>query len=239
MAITTSVNTWSRQVEITMTVGEHLQDWGAVRVAIVDPRTLIREGLAALLASTSRFRAVLLAECFELAVRFPLASTARIWLIDAADPSVQQDDGHHQILMRIPPDACAVLMTDGKLGEGGEARSESDLLPCFSHYSNFELLLTKMIESTGRLNGSENHAALPLRRPLMPTDAGVIDQLTAREIQVLKQLASGRSGKDCSRQLNIAPSTFENHKANIMKKLRVNRSVELVRIAIRSGLIEA
>jgi DNA-binding NarL/FixJ family response regulator len=222
-----------------MTASEDLQDTGTLRVAVVDARTLIREGLAALLASTTRFRAVLLAECFELAVRLPIASTAHIWLIDAADPSVRQDNGSHQILMRIPPDACAVLMTEGKLGERSEARNESDPLPCFSRYSNFELLLTKMIELTGGLNGSENNAVSQLCRPLVPTDAGVIEQLTAREVQVLKQLASGRSGKDCSRQLNIAPSTFENHKANIMKKLRVNRSVELVRIAIRSGLIEA
>ena len=41
----------------------------------------------------------------------------------------------------------------------------------------------------------------------------------------------GNSVKACSEFLKIAPSTLENHKASIMKKLRVNKSIDLVRIA--------
>jgi DNA-binding NarL/FixJ family response regulator len=238
MAITTSEKKSHGSIEIAMTASEDLRDSETLRVAVVDPRTLIREGLAALLASTTRFRAVLLSESFEQARRFPLASTVRIWLIDAADPSVQQRIATH-ILMGIHPDACIILLTDAMPAEGSESNCDSGRLPSFSQYSRFELLLTKMTELTGWLMGHQNNSANRCYPLLVPTDGSAIGQLTAREIQVLKQLASGRTGKDCSRQLNIAPSTFENHKANIMKKLRVNRSVELVRIAIRAGLVDA
>jgi DNA-binding NarL/FixJ family response regulator len=61
--------------------------------------------------------------------------------------------------------------------------------------------------------------------------------LTPREIEVLKLVASGHSVRDCAELLELAPSTVDNHKARLMKKLGVHKSLELTRLAIREGLV--
>ncbi|HAA04892.1 MAG TPA: DNA-binding response regulator [Syntrophobacteraceae bacterium] len=62
--------------------------------------------------------------------------------------------------------------------------------------------------------------------------------LTAREQQVLRMVAEGRSTKDIAADLFISPKTVENHRANIMEKLNLHNTIELVRYAAKLGLID-
>ncbi len=61
--------------------------------------------------------------------------------------------------------------------------------------------------------------------------------LTPREFEVLKLVAQGHSVKDCAELLDLAPSTVDNHKARLMKKLGVHKTLDLARLAIREGLV--
>jgi two-component system response regulator FixJ len=54
--------------------------------------------------------------------------------------------------------------------------------------------------------------------------------LTARERDVLKQIAAGASNKEAGRELGISPRTIEVHRARIMEKLRARNAADLVRI---------
>jgi DNA-binding NarL/FixJ family response regulator len=62
--------------------------------------------------------------------------------------------------------------------------------------------------------------------------------LTAREDEVIKLIAEGRSSKEIARDLTIAVKTVERHRANILAKLGMRDRTELTRYAIRAGLIE-
>jgi DNA-binding NarL/FixJ family response regulator len=62
--------------------------------------------------------------------------------------------------------------------------------------------------------------------------------LTAREQEVLRQLAEGLSSKEIAKKLFISPKTVENHRANIMNKLDLHSTIELVRYAAKLGLID-
>jgi DNA-binding NarL/FixJ family response regulator len=62
--------------------------------------------------------------------------------------------------------------------------------------------------------------------------------LTPREIEVLKLVALGHSVKHCATLLKLAPSTVDNHKSRLMKKLGVHKALDLTRFAIREGLME-
>jgi len=62
--------------------------------------------------------------------------------------------------------------------------------------------------------------------------------LTAREQQVLRMVAEGRSTKDIAAELFISPKTVDNHRANIMEKLNLHNTIELVRYAAKLGLID-
>ncbi len=64
-----------------------------------------------------------------------------------------------------------------------------------------------------------------------------LETLTQRELDVLLSIVQGSTVKECAEHLNLAASTVDNHKTRLMRKLNVHRTVELVRMAIREGLI--
>ncbi len=65
-----------------------------------------------------------------------------------------------------------------------------------------------------------------------------MEQLTPREIEVLKALAEGLSSKEICDRLYIAPNTLRTHVQNIMSKLRVHSKLEAVAFALRHRLVD-
>ncbi len=66
-----------------------------------------------------------------------------------------------------------------------------------------------------------------------------VNGLTLREQEVLAQLADGASNAEIAEMLNISPKTVARHRENIMRKLNLHSRTELVKYAIRKGIIEA
>ena len=63
------------------------------------------------------------------------------------------------------------------------------------------------------------------------------ETLTAREREVLQLAAEGKTGAEIAARLHISQRTVENHRANLMRKLGLKNQSELVRYAVRRGLI--
>jgi DNA-binding NarL/FixJ family response regulator len=72
---------------------------------------------------------------------------------------------------------------------------------------------------------------------LAPAASNQFRALTAREFELLPHLARGLSVKQVASMMSLSPSTVDNHKSRIMKKLNVHKTAELTRIAIREGVI--
>ncbi len=71
-----------------------------------------------------------------------------------------------------------------------------------------------------------------------PKDAGgPIDELTAREREVLRLLALGHTNQEIAERLVVSVRTVESHRAHVMTKLRVSTRAGLVREALRAGLL--
>ena len=64
------------------------------------------------------------------------------------------------------------------------------------------------------------------------------EQLTDRERQVLRLLAEGRTGREVAQDVGIAVKTASGHTANIMRKLGIHNRSELIKYAIRRGVID-
>jgi two-component system response regulator NreC len=62
--------------------------------------------------------------------------------------------------------------------------------------------------------------------------------LTERELQVLTMVAEGLLNKDIGERLGISPRTVARHRENIMRKLHLHSRTDLVKYAIRLGLID-
>ncbi|NQW17319.1 MAG: response regulator transcription factor [Chloroflexi bacterium] len=65
-----------------------------------------------------------------------------------------------------------------------------------------------------------------------------IQSLTQREIEVLRLIVDGKTGREIAEDLNISPNTVERHRQNIMGKLGLHNRTELVKYAISKGLVE-
>ena len=63
------------------------------------------------------------------------------------------------------------------------------------------------------------------------------DTLTNREREILQLVAEGNSASEISAILSISPRTVETHRANLMRKLELNSQVDLIRFAIRKGIL--
>jgi two-component system, NarL family, response regulator NreC len=69
-------------------------------------------------------------------------------------------------------------------------------------------------------------------------DHGPLDDLTAREREVLRLLALGHTNQEIAERLVVSVRTVESHRAHVMTKLRVDTRAGLVREALRAGLLE-
>jgi DNA-binding NarL/FixJ family response regulator len=92
------------------------------------------------------------------------------------------------------------------------------------------------------LDNALSHKVVEKIMGFPPQEARITDArygaLTPREEQVLRLLAEGHSPKTIGEKLFISPKTVENHRASIMEKLDLHSTLDLIRYAVRLGLID-
>jgi DNA-binding NarL/FixJ family response regulator len=77
-----------------------------------------------------------------------------------------------------------------------------------------------------------------VREWMADPSAGPAEPLTTREQEVLKLIAEAHTNREIGAILHLSEKTVESHRANILRKLGMRDRVELVRYAIRRGLVE-
>jgi DNA-binding NarL/FixJ family response regulator len=87
---------------------------------------------------------------------------------------------------------------------------------------------------TKKLTGA---MAQDLSRAISGKDPLAANSLTPREREILKFIAKGKTNAEIAVTLNISIRTVETHRANIMKKLKLKKTAELVRYAVDHGLV--
>jgi len=68
---------------------------------------------------------------------------------------------------------------------------------------------------------------------------GTQGQITAREREILHLISQGKNNREIAAELDISVKTAETHRTNIMRKLRLHTSNELVRYALQNNLVES
>jgi DNA-binding NarL/FixJ family response regulator len=77
------------------------------------------------------------------------------------------------------------------------------------------------------------------QRLLQPSEPTVDDELTHRQVEILKLIAQGRASKEIAYELGLSPKTVDVHRARIMERLHLNDIASLTRYAVRKGLVKA
>ena len=76
------------------------------------------------------------------------------------------------------------------------------------------------------------------QRLLQPSEPTIDDELTQRQIEILKLIAQGRASKEIAFELGLSSKTVDVHRARIMERLRLNDIASLTLYAVRKGLIK-
>lgn len=76
------------------------------------------------------------------------------------------------------------------------------------------------------------------QRLLQPSEPTVDDELTHRQVEILKLIAQGRASKEIAYELGLSPKTVDVHRARIMERLHLNDIASLTRYAVRKGLVK-
>lgn len=217
----------------------------AIRVLLADDHRLFREGVASLLEQAADVELVGEAATGEDAVRLADELLADIVLMDLKMPGMGGIEATRTIVGRGPHVGVIVVtmfeddesvFATLKAGARGYVLKDADrgeLLRAIRAVARGEALLGAPVASRvlEQFSGPPPMPDPPPERP-----SPLFDELTPRELEVLRLIAQGLKNRDIAKRLVISEKTVGNHVSNIFTKLQVNdRSQAIVR-ALRGGL---
>ena len=219
-----------------------------IRILVVDDHTLFRRGLSALLARDPRLQVVGDAGDAGEAIRRAQELQPDVVLLDNHLPGVTGVDAIGS-LREAAPHARIIMLTvsedEHDLAAALRAGASGYLLKTLEGDVLGDSLRRAMRgesvvapEMTGKLVAAYRQAAngAPADEPAEPP-ASVLDQLSAREQDILRGIARGESNKEIARALGIAETTVKIHVQHVLRKLDVSSRVHAAVIATSSGLI--
>jgi len=210
-----------------------------IRVLIADDHGIVRGGLRLLLDRQPHMQVVAEAADGIEAVELALRERPDICVLDVAMPRMTGLQATHEIRAHAPDIAVLLLsMHDDEryLFEALQAGAAGYVLKREADHALLTAVHAVMRGEPFMTNAAERS----LVREWMADDStGPVEPLTQREREVLKLIAEAHTNRSIGELLHLAEKTVESHRANLLRKLGMRDRVELVRYAIRRGLIEA
>ncbi|RTE11000.1 response regulator [Paenibacillus whitsoniae] len=207
------------------------------RIVIVDDHPHAREGIRSILSSDESFEIVAEGRNGLEAIRLTEEWMPDLILMDIKMPLMNGLEATKQIKERFPYVKIVMVTISDDITDLFEAikrGAQGYLLKNLSADSWHEYLKAVAVDEAPM---SRELALQLLRefsakeRPSTPPDASI----TARETEILKWVASGKSNREISEGLCISEHTVKNHLKNIMQKLRMENRVQLTRYVYEQG----
>jgi DNA-binding NarL/FixJ family response regulator len=210
-----------------------------MRLLIADDHGIVRGGLRLLLDRQPDMEVIAEAGDGVEAVQLALRERPNVCVLDVSMPRMTGLQATVQIKSHAPDIAVLLLsMYDDEryLFEALQAGAAGYILK-----QEADTALVQAVRAVARGEPFMTNAVEPslLREWMADDSSGPVEPLTPREREVLKLIAEAYTNKAIGETLHLSEKTIESHRANLMRKLEMRDRVELVRYAIRRGLIEA
>jgi DNA-binding NarL/FixJ family response regulator len=213
-----------------------------VKILLVDDHKMMRDGLRAVLEKQPGVEIVGEAASGHEALTLARSTKPRIVVMDISMPDLNGIDATRRLVSEHPGIKVIGLSMNsdrryvvamfeaGAVGYLLKNSAAAELIQAVSVVAND---LTYVSPSIAAIV-IDNYTAPPSNPK---TEVPKLDRpLTQREREVLQLLAEGKSSKDIAHRLDLAVSTVETHRRQIMEKLNLRTVAELTKYAIREGL---
>ncbi len=213
---------------------------GVCRVVLADDHALIRHGIKKIIEDEPSLAVIgQVGDGLEL-LNFIKKITPDIILLDISMPNLRGIEAIGEC-KKICPKVKILMLTMHKskqylchaLSAGADGYvlkedSDTELLTAINNALDGILFISPVLAD--ELNAEEIKACQEKK--------GVVtDSLTPRERQVLKLVAEGKTSRDIADLLSISTRTVEHHRANLLKKLNISNTADLIKYAIRKGYV--
>jgi DNA-binding NarL/FixJ family response regulator len=202
----------------------------ATRILIADDHAIVRSGLRLLLDRQPDMEVVAEAGDGVEAIEQTLSARPDLAILDVGMPRLTGLQATRKIKAHAPSTGVLVLsMHDDEryLIEALQAGAGAYVL---KREADQELVAAARAVAAGQQ---------PLRQQVGDVAEGPGDRLTPREREVVKLIAEAHTNRQIADVLHLSEKTVESHRGNVLRKLGMRDRVELVRYAIREGLLEA
>jgi DNA-binding NarL/FixJ family response regulator len=208
-----------------------------VRVLLVDDHILFREGLVSLLGAQPDIEIVAEAGSVQDAILLSRKVSPQLVLMNASLPDGTGVEATRAILADAPEVKIVILTTYDNEDLLFEAIRSGAIGYLSKNARAAELLETLR----GVMRGEAGISKVTARRildefvRLSPAQASEVATLTAREVEVLRELANGASNQEIAKRLVISENTVKNHVRNVLVKLHFHSRREAADYARRMG----
>ena len=208
-----------------------------IHIVVADDHGIVRSGVRMLLDQQEGMRVVAEAEDGVDAVQAALKHRPDALVLDVSMPRMTGIQATHEIKQHLPDAAIVLLsMHDDqryfyealKAGAAGyvlKRSADTQLVEAIRAAMRGEPFISPVAEEE-------------LIRSWLEEGGEPGSELTPRELEVVKLIAEAHTNKQIAEILSVSEKTVESHRGNVLSKLGMRDRVELVRYAIRRGLVE-
>ncbi len=202
-----------------------------ITVLLVDDHAIVRRGFRRMLDDDETLEVVGEASNGLEAVRLAEKLRPQVIVMDCALPEMTGLEATRKILQSHPETAILMLsmhsedtlvrqaLDAGARGYVLKNAMDLDLARAIKSVAAGKSVIDPQVQRTETLKGERDAA------------------LTERELEVLQHIVAGKSNKEIAAELDLSVNTISVHRANIMERLGIHKTAELVVYAIRNGLV--
>jgi DNA-binding NarL/FixJ family response regulator len=210
-----------------------------IRVVIADDHAVVREGVRQVLANAHEFDVAGEAASADEAVARAAELHPDVIVLDLRMPGGAGVETIRRVRAASPTSRVVIF----SMHDDDEYVVES-MRAGASGYVSKEAPPSELRDAVRAVERGEIHTPRPrarkqaVPRPDAPAPGDRLAALTPREVDVLKNVAAGRTNKEIAARLSIGTRTVESHRESLMQKLGVRHVAGLIRVAIEEGLVE-